>query len=374
MSAAEALSPGAPVLEVRSLVKRFGPIEVLSSLDIEMAAGEFLVLVGPSGCGKSTLLNCIAGLEEVSGGRIIIDGRDVTQVPPRDRDIAMVFQSYALYPTMTVVENIGFGMKVRRVPKAEQERRIAEVARLLQIDHLLGRKPAALSGGQRQRVAMGRALVREPVLFLFDEPLSNLDAKLRVEMRSEIKRLHTRLNASIVYVTHDQIEAMTLGTRIVVLDRGAIQQIGTPEEIYERPQNVFVAEFMGSPPMNLIPATFSLDAEGGTVTFGDGSGGARLPVEDAGLRAHYRTGAGRVVVGIRPEALYPAEGKPALTLTAISVESAGSDTFAEFELGGKEITARLPGRMHVRAGDRVPLDVDLQTLSFFDPETKRRID
>ncbi|RYE75504.1 MAG: ABC transporter ATP-binding protein, partial [Hyphomicrobiales bacterium] len=284
--------PAQPVLEIRNLEKRFGLVEVLKSISLEMKDGDFLVLVGPSGCGKSTLLNCIAGLEETSGGQIVIAGRDVTQVPPRDRDIAMVFQSYALYPTMTVAENIGFGMKVRHVPKAEQETKIGEVAKLLQIGHLLGRKPGALSGGQRQRVAMGRALVREPVLFLFDEPLSNLDAKLRVELRGEIKRLHERLGASIVYVTHDQIEAMTLGTRIVVLNHGVIQQIGTPAEIYERPANLFVADFMGSPPMNLIPATH----ESGRLTF---AGGGELAVP-AGLRA------GAVIVGIRPEAFTPA--------------------------------------------------------------------
>jgi len=351
--------PAQPVLQIKNLEKRFGMVEVLKSISIDMKDGDFLVLVGPSGCGKSTLLNCIAGLEETTGGQILIGGRDVTQVPPRDRDIAMVFQSYALYPTMTVAENIGFGMKVRHVPKAEQEKKIDEVAKLLQIGHLLDRKPGALSGGQRQRVAMGRALVREPVLFLFDEPLSNLDAKLRVELRGEIKRLHERLSASIVYVTHDQIEAMTLGTRIVVLNQGVIQQIGTPEEIYERPANLFVADFMGSPPMNLIPATH----EGGRLTF---AGGGELPAR-AGL------GAGEVVVGIRPEAFTPALGDAHLRLKALSVENAGSDTFASFELGGKIITTRLPGKTKVVAGDEVSLAVDLDGISYFDPETQLRI-
>jgi multiple sugar transport system ATP-binding protein len=352
--------PAQPVLEIRSLEKRFGMVEVLKSISIDMADGDFLVLVGPSGCGKSTLLNCIAGLEETSGGQIVIAGRDVTQVPPRDRDIAMVFQSYALYPTMTVRENIGFGMKVRHVPKAEQERKIAEVAKLLQIGHLLDRKPGALSGGQRQRVAMGRALVREPVLFLFDEPLSNLDAKLRVELRGEIKRLHERLSASIVYVTHDQIEAMTLGTRIVVLNQGVIQQIGTPAELYERPANLFVADFMGSPPMNLIPAVHS----GGRLTF---AGGQSLPAR-AGLQE------GEVTVGIRPEAFTPALGDADVRLKALSVENAGSDTFASFELGGKTITTRLPGKTKVAVGDEVGLAVDLESMSYFDPGTQLRID
>jgi multiple sugar transport system ATP-binding protein len=377
MAAVAQTAPDVPVLEVRNLVKRFGPVEVLRSISIEMSRGDFLVLVGPSGCGKSTLLNCIAGLDETSGGEIVIGGREVTKVPPRDRDIAMVFQSYALYPTMTVAENIAFGMKVRRVPRVQQEQKTREVANLLRIDHLLARKPAALSGGQRQRVAMGRALVREPVLFLFDEPLSNLDAKLRVEMRGEIKRLHERLNASIVYVTHDQIEAMTLGTRIVVLNQGVIQQIGTPEEIYERPANLFVADFMGSPPMNLVPATYSIAGDAGTVSFGDGAAGQILPATHTGLRARYLRGGGAqddVVVGIRPEAFLPATRKGALALTAISVENAGSDTFVEFDLGGRGITARLPGRMRIAVGDKVPLDVDLATVSYFDPKTELRID
>ena len=352
--------PARPVLEIRNLEKRFGMVEVLKSISIEMKDGDFLVLVGPSGCGKSTLLNCIAGLEETTGGQILIGGRDVTQVPPRDRDIAMVFQSYALYPTMTVSENIGFGMKVRNVPKAEQERKIAEVAKLLQIGPLLDRKPGALSGGQRQRVAMGRALVREPVLFLFDEPLSNLDAKLRVELRGEIKRLHERLSASIVYVTHDQIEAMTLGSRIVVLNQGVIQQIGTPAEIYERPANLFVADFMGSPPMNLVPAVH----ENGRLRF---AGGGELPAR-AGLRT------GDVVVGIRPESFTTGPGDNHLQLTAASVEHAGSDTFASFELGGKTITARLPGKIQPKPGEAVTLAVDLEAVNYFDPASTLRID
>ena len=365
--------PAVPVLEVRTLSKRFSAVEVLKSISIEMAAGDFLVLVGPSGCGKSTLLNCIAGLDEVTGGEIMIAGRDVTQVPPRDRDIAMVFQSYALYPTMTVAENIGFGMKVRHVPKAEQEKKIQEVSSLLQIQHLLGRKPGALSGGQRQRVAMGRALVREPVLFLFDEPLSNLDAKLRVELRGEIKRLHERLGASIVYVTHDQIEAMTLGTRIVVLNQGVIQQIGTPAEIYERPANLFVADFMGSPPMNLIPGHFTLEGETGTLHFGDGKHAQRVPVPRKLLRDTYASRP--IIAGIRPEAFMPATpGNSPLTLRAELVENAGSDTFASFQLGGKQITARLPGRMRLESGQEANLAIDTEILSIFDPDTGLRVE
>ncbi|NBR39539.1 MAG: ATP-binding cassette domain-containing protein, partial [Alphaproteobacteria bacterium] len=252
----------APILELKSLSKRYGTLDILKDINVSIDAGEFLVLVGPSGCGKSTLLNCIAGLEPISGGSVVIDGRDMQNVSPKDRDIAMVFQSYALYPTMTVAKNIIFGMKVRGVDKALQQKKLDHVARQLQIDTLLDRRPSQLSGGQRQRVAMGRALVRDPKLFLFDEPLSNLDAKLRVEMRTEIKKLHQNLNASMVYVTHDQIEAMTLATKIVVMKGGVIQQIGTPAEIYSHPANLFVADFMGSPAMNLIPAKVRKNGKG----------------------------------------------------------------------------------------------------------------
>jgi len=243
------------ILKIKDVNKNFGKISVLNDININIDKGDFLVLVGPSGCGKSTLLNCIAGLEKINGGEISINNKDMSEVAPKDRDIAMVFQSYALYPTMTVEKNITFGMKVRGISEEIQKKKLNEVANQLQIESLLKRKPSQLSGGQRQRVAMGRALVRNPKLFLFDEPLSNLDAKLRVEMRTEIKRLHYDLGASMVYVTHDQIEAMTLATKIVVMKDGFIQQIGTPFEIYNYPENIFVADFMGSPAMNLIEAT-----------------------------------------------------------------------------------------------------------------------
>jgi multiple sugar transport system ATP-binding protein len=354
------------VLEIRNLQKRFGPVEVLKSISLEMLQGDFLVLVGPSGCGKSTLLNCIAGLDETSGGQIIIGGRDVTQVPPRDRDIAMVFQSYALYPTMTVAENIAFGMKVRKVPAPEQQQRLQQVAQLLQIDQFLARKPGALSGGQRQRVAMGRALVREPTLFLFDEPLSNLDAKLRVELRGEIKRLHERIGASIVYVTHDQIEAMTLGTRVVVLNQGVIQQIGAPDEIYDRPANTFVADFMGSPPMNLVPGALALDAGGATLTF---TGGQRIAIASppAALQPY---GGKDVVFGVRPEALRLGE---ALSGPVHLVEHAGSDTFVTARIGDSSVVARLPGRVRVDHDSDIGFDIDLAAACFFDPRSGLRI-
>jgi multiple sugar transport system ATP-binding protein len=358
------------VLEIRGLVKRFGAVEVLKHIDVDMKKGDFLVLVGPSGCGKSTLLNCIAGLDETSGGEIIIGGRDVTQVPPRDRDIAMVFQSYALYPTMTVKENIAFGMKVRHVSKELQDKKTNEVANLLKIDHLLDRKPAHLSGGQRQRVAMGRALVREPVLFLFDEPLSNLDAKLRVEMRAEIKRLHLRLQTSIVYVTHDQVEAMTMGTQIVVLNHGVIQQIGTPNEIYNTPSNIFVADFMGSPPMNLMAAHVKYSGNAAELSFAGGQSltDAKPP---AGLKAHDGKD---VILGVRPEMFHVGTGAGAgLTLEPTMVENAGSDTFAQFEIGGKMLTARLPGKARIESGKPVFLGVDLGSACYFDPATEQRI-
>ena len=241
-------------LSIRALSKRYANLEVLKGIDLDIESGEFTVLVGPSGCGKSTLLNIVAGLDRPSAGTVEIGGRVVNDIAPKDRDIAMVFQSYALYPSMTVRQNITFGMECRHVPKAEQEKALASVARLLQIEPLLGRKPSQLSGGQRQRVAMGRALVRDPLLFLFDEPLSNLDAKLRVEMRMEIKRLHQRIGATIVYVTHDQIEAMTMATRIAVMHHGEVQQFADPDTVYRYPANLFVARFMGSPPMNTMPA------------------------------------------------------------------------------------------------------------------------
>src|SRR3954468_22427499 len=257
-------------LAVNQIYKNFGAVEVLKDINLEVETGEFVVLVGPSGCGKSTLLAMIAGLEPISSGTIQIGDRVVNDIPPKDRDIAMVFQSYALYPTMTVRQNITFGMECRHVAKAEQDKALANAARLLQIEPLLGRKPSQLSGGQRQRVAMGRALVRNPLLFLFDEPLSNLDAQLRVEMRMEIKRLHQRIGATIVYVTHDQIEAMTLATRIAVMRQGVVQQFADPETVYNRPANLFVARFMGSPPMNTMPARLLAEDGGPMVVIGTG--------------------------------------------------------------------------------------------------------
>lgn len=345
-------------LRVQNLQKSYGALPVLHDIDVSMAEREFLVLVGPSGCGKSTLLNCIAGLEEITAGDLFIGGRNVTQTPPKDRDIAMVFQSYALYPTMTVGENIGFGMRIRKVPKAQMAARIHEVATLLQIDHLLDRLPSQLSGGQRQRVAMGRALVRDPKLFLFDEPLSNLDAKLRVEMRAEIKRLHKTTNASIVYVTHDQIEAMTLATRIVVLKDGYVQQIGTPQDIYDTPANTFVADFMGSPPMNLFPA----EIDGAGVQVGD----VHLATDICGLPKE-------VVLGIRPEHFQIAAGAPDLTVVPTMIENTGAECYLNFTLNGVQGTARIPGRMDETDLSPRGLSISPNALNFFDAGTKMRI-
>src|SRR4051812_27163752 len=286
-------------LSVRNVSKSFGAVEVLKGINLEVAAGEFVVLVGPSGCGKSTLLAMIAGLEPITAGEIAIGDRIVNNVAPKDRDIAMVFQSYALYPTMTVRQNITFGMESRGVPKAQQDAAVERVSNLLHIEMLLHRKPSQLSGGQRQRVAMGRALVRDPVLFLFDEPLSNLDAKLRVEMRTEIKKLYQRLDKTTVYVTHDQVEAMTLASRIAVMHQGRLQQFAEPREVYERPANIFVAGFMGSPAMNFLPAeTVCIDDAPG-VALVNGSGKPTM-LKLAGTNASGALKAGqRLIFGIR---------------------------------------------------------------------------
>jgi multiple sugar transport system ATP-binding protein len=367
-----------PVLTTQSLGKAYGPNAILQNIDLTMDEGEFLVLVGPSGSGKSTLLSCIAGLTEITSGQLFIGGQDMTHVKPSDRNISMVFQSYALFPTMTVLGNITFGMKVRKVAKKIQQKRVKRVTEQLKISHLLDRRPGQLSGGQRQRVAMARALVREPRIFLFDEPLSNLDAKLRVSMRSEIKRLHRNMNASIVYVTHDQIEAMTLATRIVVLNDGEVQQVGTPDELYNHPANTFVADFMGSPSMNLIPGTVCMIdgtinvhidcGEGQTVVFKDGTPPAGL----SGAQDR------PVIFGVRPEAIYEAGKKEAEALQIFQrpvdmVDPAGADTYVMTQLGGCDFTARLKAGTKVVAGDTFRFAVDTTYTSYFDPETGSRI-
>ncbi|WP_448031685.1 ABC transporter ATP-binding protein [Bradyrhizobium liaoningense] len=365
-------------LSIRALSKRYANLEVLKGIELDIESGEFTVLVGPSGCGKSTLLNIIAGLDRPSAGTIEIGGRVVNDIPPKDRDIAMVFQSYALYPSMTVRQNITFGMECRHVPKTEQEKAVANVAKLLQIEPLLGRKPSQLSGGQRQRVAMGRALVRDPLLFLFDEPLSNLDAKLRVEMRMEIKRLHQRIGATIVYVTHDQIEAMTMATRIAVMHQGSVQQFADPDTVYRYPANLFVARFMGSPPMNTMPARLEAGADGPVVVIGAGrSEEVRLRLKGYDAAAPFL---GReVVFGIRPECI--AEGSrafsgdaPVLVNAPVEmVEPTGAETMVLLRLGGEPAMARISPDLRPAPGAFASFALDTRRVCLFDPETERLI-
>ncbi|MCP8690199.1 ABC transporter ATP-binding protein [Marinobacterium sp. OS208] len=363
------------ILKINALEKTYdNTVQVLNDINLDMEAGGFLILVGPSGCGKSTLLNCIAGLETTTSGSIEIAGRDVTQVEPKDRDISMVFQSYALYPTMTVRENIAFGMRVRGVPKEEQRNKIQEVASQLQIDHLLDRKPGQLSGGQRQRVAIGRALVRHPSLYLFDEPLSNLDAKLRVEMRAELKALHEKTRASFVYVTHDQVEAMTMGTQIAVLNGGSIQQYGTPDEIYHNPSNVFVASFMGSPPMNILKGKIERNGQALSVCFLSDDGiphRVNVPHYD-GTPLQHGT---EVLLGIRPEYCYLDNSGETIELRAMQVEVTGVDQFVKFRCGDDRVlTARFSDASPMHAGANVRFSLKTSEIRLFDPGTEKAID
>ena len=351
----------ASALHINGIRKVFGKgdkaVEVLKKIDIEVAPGEFLILVGASGCGKSTLLNIIAGLEEPSEGEVKIADRNVVGVAPAQRDIAMVFQSYALYPTMSVAENIGFALEMRKVPKAERQKRIQEVAAMLQIEHLLDRRPAQLSGGQRQRVAMGRALARQPQLFLFDEPLSNLDAKLRVEMRAEIKRLHQASGITSVYVTHDQIEAMTLGSRIAVMKGGVVQQLGTPDDIYRRPANTYVATFMGSPTMNLI--------EGKT-------NGSEFVVAGANIPVTAPNSSADLLLGLRSEHI-TLNDQSAWRGQVNIVEPTGADTYLVVNTAAGDLTVRVAPGSQVKPGDMVGLVADASQISWFDKTTGIRV-
>ena len=367
-------------LSVRGVHKRFGPVEVLKGIDLTVENGEFAVLLGPSGCGKSTLLNVVAGLERPSAGTVEIGDRVVNDIEPKDRDIAMVFQSYALYPAMTVRRNITFGMECRGVPKQKQSEAVARVAGLLQIDGLLERKPAQLSGGQRQRVAMGRALVRDPLLFLFDEPLSNLDAKLRVEMRMEIKRLHQRIGATIVYVTHDQIEAMTMATRIAVMHQGAVQQFADPDTVYRYPANLFVARFMGSPPMNTMPARLVAEEGGPVVVIGAGRPDeVRLRLQGYDAAAAFR--GSEVVLGIRPECIAEgsrgfsgASGAPIVINAPVEmIEPTGAETIVLLRLGGEPVLARITPDIRPAPGALASFALDTRRICLFDPVTERLI-
>ena len=343
-------------LKLSQLVKSYGKTEVLHSIDLDIQDGEFVVLVGPSGCGKSTTLRMVAGLEEVTSGTIEIAGRVVNNLEPKDRDIAMVFQNYAIYPHMTVRKNIGFGLRSSKMPRADKEKRIDEIAEILGMTDLLNRKPSQLSGGQRQRVAIGRAMVRDPAVFLFDEPLSNLDAQLRTQMRLEIKKLHQRVGATIVFVTHDQVEAMTMADRIVIMKDGHIQQVGTPSEVYHTPANTFVAGFIGSPAMNMIPATVAdgaIQIEGGSqVNLGTAISGQR-----------------KVMLGIRPEDLEPVEG-PALISGSVNVrEPLGHETLIHVGTAHGDIIAKADGRTPPDLGKTVNLGAEAQNIHVFDPES-----
>ncbi|AKT29143.1 ABC transporter ATP-binding protein [Pseudomonas syringae pv. actinidiae] len=362
-------------LELRNVNKTYGSNlpDTLKNIELSIKDGEFLILVGPSGCGKSTLMNCIAGLESISGGAILIDGEDVSGTSPKDRDIAMVFQSYALYPTMTVRENISFGLKIRKMPQAAIDEEVARVAKLLQIEHLLNRKPGQMSGGQQQRVAMGRALARRPKIYLFDEPLSNLDAKLRVEMRTEMKLMHQRLKTTTVYVTHDQIEAMTLGDKVAVMKDGIVQQFGTPKQIYNDPANLFVASFIGSPPMNFIP--LRLQRKDGQLVALLDSGQARceLPVgvADAGLEDR------EIILGIRPEQIMLAAGDqtslPTIRAEVQVTEPTGPDTLVFVTLNQSKVCCRLAPDVAPQVGESLTLQFDPSKVLIFDAKSGERL-
>jgi multiple sugar transport system ATP-binding protein len=356
----------------KNVAKRYGDVSVIEGLNLDIKDHEFMVLVGPSGCGKSTALRMIAGLEEITGGSLSIGDRVVNQLPPKERDVAMVFQNYALYPHMSIRENLEFGLKIRKTPRPEMDRLVNEAAEILGITHLLDRKPKQLSGGQRQRVALGRAIVRKPAVFLFDEPLSNLDAKLRVQMRSEIKKLQQRLGVTSVYVTHDQIEAMTMGHRIAVMKEGKLQQLGTPLEVYERPANVFVAQFIGSPPMSFTSATLSANGE---VLEGDGF---KLPVPQRLRPVTAGKGGKKLKVGIRPDnviasgASVRGESAP-IEVSVDLVEPLGNEVIVHSRLADNSLVFRLPPQHTPESGSKVQVQVELESLHLFDAETEQRL-
>jgi multiple sugar transport system ATP-binding protein len=356
---------------LRDVVKRFDNVEAVRQISLDIPDKEFVVLVGPSGCGKSTTLRMIAGLEETSSGEIYIDGEVVNDVPPKDRDIAMVFQNYALYPHMTVFDNMAFGLKMRRLPKQEIRERVAHAARILDITDLLDRRPKQLSGGQRQRVAMGRAIVRNPKVFLFDEPLSNLDAKLRVQMRTEIKRVHQKVKTTTVYVTHDQVEAMTLADRVVVMNGGRIEQVGAPNDLYHRPKTRFVAGFIGSPAMNFIPVELDRNAAGLTLRV---AGGPSFPVPE-GRTERYRPHVGKpLTMGLRPEHITEPRGEQRdqrceFTTTLDVVEPMGMETMVFFTLNGTEICSRVEPASATGPGQPMRLYANLNHMHLIDPST-----
>ena len=351
--------------------------EAVKDFNLEIADKEFIIFVGPSGCGKSTTLRMIAGLEESSGGTLKIGDKVVNDVEPKDRDIAMVFQNYALYPHMTVYDNMAFGLKLRKVPKDQIDKMVKEAAKILDLEKLLDRKPKALSGGQRQRVAMGRAIVRDPKVFLMDEPLSNLDAKLRVQMRIEISKLHQRLGATIIYVTHDQTEAMTLGTRIVVMKDGVVQQVDTPQHLYEQPGNLFVAGFMGSPQMNFLDAQIA--EKGGDLIAKVGEYDIVIPAAKAKVLKDGGYVGKTVVLGIRPEDIHDSqmfiEASPSVPMTStVKVyELLGAEVFLYFDVNGTQVTARVDPRTNSKTGDTIKFAFDMEKSHFFDKETELTI-
>ena len=350
-------------VKIDNVIKRYGAVQVMHGVNVDIGHGEFVVLVGPSGCGKSTLLRMLAGLEEISGGTISIGDNVVNGISPKDRDIAMVFQSYALYPHKTVGENMGFPLKMAKRPKAEIDEKVGRAAKILDLEHLLDRFPKQLSGGQRQRVAMGRAIVRDPQVFLFDEPLSNLDAKLRVTMRVEIKELHQRLGTTMVYVTHDQIEAMTMADKIVVMRDGRVEQIGAPLDLYDFPNNVFVAGFIGSPSMNFVRGKIA--SEGGARHFASDSG-LRLPLPDT-----MASDGQQVIYGIRPEHIGVSD--TGIPVSVVVVEPTGSETQIFAKAGGDVIDAIVKDRVHAAPGQQIHFVIDPAHVHLFDATTEARI-
>jgi len=355
--------------------KKFGDVIAVNDLNIEVADKEFLVLVGPSGCGKTTALRCLAGLEDISEGRILIGDQVVNDIAPKDRDIAMVFQSYALYPHMSVYDNMAFGLKLRKTPKAEIKRRVEEAAKILGIEHLLERKPRQLSGGQRQRVAVGRAIVREPKVFLFDEPLSNLDAKLRVETRANISKLHQQLETTFIYVTHDQVEAMTMASRIAVINKGLLQQIDTPQSLYDRPDNLFVAGFIGSPAMNFFPAHLRKDGE---ALFVDG-GTYKVRVPDERKDVYMKHIDKPVIFGIRPENIHNPEFAPPgidaqpMECVVDVTELMGNEIFVYLKTGDNVFVARVDPRSRLHVGDKIQMVFNMNNMHIFDRDTELAI-
>ena len=364
-------------LQLKHIYKRYaGGVTAVSDFTLDIDDKEFIILVGPSGCGKSTTLRMVAGLEEISEGELYIGGRLVNDVAPKDRDIAMVFQNYALYPHMTVFENMAFGLKLRKTPKDEIKKRVTEAAKILDIEHLLDRKPKALSGGQRQRVAMGRAIVRNPKVFLMDEPLSNLDAKLRVAMRTEIKKLHNKLQTTFMYVTHDQTEAMTMGTRIVVMKDGVIQQVDTPANLYTKPDNVFVAGFIGSPQMNFVTATLSKENGSVYASFGDN----KIMIPNGKVTPELEGYIGKeVIVGIRPEDIHDDEAFISSSPEAVCnayvevTEMMGAETYLYLELAGEQFTARVNQRSTAKIGDTIKVAFETNKIHIFDKDTEMAI-